>query len=131
MVIASLTMLTMAILAIRRVMSSDVDKKELLKPMYISAGVTLAITLFFALFGGSLFSFDSFSDANYPEWLVEAFREDRKDLLVADAWRSFAFILIAAALIWFYIKKSFPSHYFLAALALLIFIDLWGVDLRF
>ena len=131
LVIASLTMVTMAILAIRRVMSSDVDKKELLKPLYISAGVTLAITLFFALFGGSLFSFDSFSDANYPEWLVEAFREDRKDLLVADAWRSFAFILIAAALIWFYIKKSFPSHYFLAALALLIFIDLWGVDKRF
>jgi hypothetical protein len=132
LVIANLTMAVLAILAVKAIIENYKQNSEkYLKAIYISAGITGGLCLFFALFGSSLFDFSSNADKNFPDWLVNAFVADRKSMLSTDAWRSLGFIVIAAGLLWFYIKKPFKLNYLLAAIGVLIFIDLWVVDKRF
>ena len=140
LIIAGFTMAATAALAIKEIITVNKDKKKsetsantknYLKYVYISAGITGGLCLIFALFGGSLFSFSSPADANYPDWLVSALKADRQTMLTTDAWRSLIFIAIAFALIWAYIKYSFKANYLVIALGTLILIDLWAVDKRF
>ena len=140
LIIAGFTMAATAALAIKEIITVNKDKKKsetssnsknYLKYVYISAGITGGLCLIFALFGGSLFSFSSPADANYPDWLVSALKADRQTMLTTDAWRSLVFIAIAFALIWAYIKYSFKANYLVIALGTLILIDLWAVDKRF
>jgi hypothetical protein len=132
LVIAEVSMVTLAILALKQVIETK-DKKSLLKPLYVAFGVTGGLSLIFALFGGSLFSFTSEMDTQYqlPGWLVEALQDDRKSLLTADAWRSFAFILAALVLLWLFVKGKAQKVVLIGGLGLFILVDLWSVDRRF
>lgn len=130
LVIPSVLMVALGVMAIRQIINDD-DKKKYLTPLYISAGVTAAICLIFALFGGSLFDFRGATDAQLPEWLHSALVADRRHMLTADAWRSFAFIALSAALLWFYIRRPFNVNILYAVVAVLVVVDLWTVDKRF
>lgn len=133
LVIAELTMVTMAVLALKEIICNKENRLQYLRPVYRAAGITGGLCLLFALFGGSLMSFSSPTDAaygNYPQ-LVEALRADRQHLLSADAWRSFFFIAAAVGVLWFYIKKSLNTKRALIFMGALIFLDLWMVDKRF
>ena len=82
--------------------------------------------------GGAIFDFESATDARMPAAIISSLRADRAAMLTSDAWRSFLFILLAFAAIFAYLKaKSFKFNYLMAALTLLIFVDLWSVDKRF
>lgn len=132
LVIANVTMVTLGILAIKEIIENkSLDKKKLLKQLYISGGITGGLCLIFALFGGALFSFSAASDSNYPDWLISALHADRKHLLVTDSLRSFFFIAMAFLGILFYIKKGFKTNYLILGFGILILIDLWAVDKRF
>jgi hypothetical protein len=132
LVIAEVTMAALAILALKTFLETT-DKRHLIKPLYISAGITGGLCLLFALFGSGLMNFSAPSDANYqnnPE-LVSALIADRKSMLASDSWRSFFFIAAAAGALWFYIRKPFKVSYLFMIIGALIFIDLWTVDKRF
>ncbi|MDR1523755.1 MAG: hypothetical protein LBS79_00670 [Tannerella sp.] len=133
LVIAEVTMVTLAILAVKTFLKQT-DKWKLLRPLYIAAGITGGLCLFYALFGSSMMSFSSSSDdyyfKEYPQ-LLTALIADRQHLLTSDAWRSFFFIAFAAGVLWFYLRKPFKITYAVIALGVLIFIDLWTVDKRF
>lgn len=134
LVIAGVTMAILAILAIKELIEQfkDESKKDsLLKKLYIAGGITGGITLIFAVMGGGLFDFSSPSDANYPDWLIDSLQADRKAMMVADAWRSFAFIFLAFGLMWAFLKYRFKNNYLIIGLGALILIDLWVVDRRF
>lgn len=134
LVMAGVTMATLAILALKEIIDHKDDKdfkEKYLKPLYISGGITAGICLIFALFGGRMFDFSSMQDANYPEWLVSALQSDRKSMLTSDAWRSFVFIGLAFAAIWAFIKYKMKVSYLLAGVGVLILVDLWTVDKRF
>lgn len=134
LVMAEVTVATMAILALKEVFSNKENRDKYLRPIYISAGITGGLCLIYALFGGSLMSFTGAADAknyaNMPE-LLDALIADRKQMLSSDAWRSFIFIAFAAATLWYYIRKPFKVTYVIAILGILIFVDLWTVDKRF
>ena len=134
LVIAGVTMAILAILAIKEFIEQfkDENKKEaLLKKLYIAGGITGGLTLIFAVMGGGLFDFSSPSDANYPDWLIDSLQADRKAMMVADAWRSFAFIFLAFGLMWAFLKYRFKNNYLIIGLGVLILVDLWVVDRRF
>lgn len=136
LVIASLTMVTLAILAVKCVLQikKSGDKKSidvLTKNIYISAGITGGICLVLALFGGSMFNFIGVTDGQLPDILLGALCDDRADMLAADAWRSFGFIAVAFILLYSYIRFGFKTDYLTFALALLFLVDLWPVDKRF
>ena len=55
LVIAEVSMVTLAMLAVKQMME-DEDRRKYVRPLYISAGVVGGISLLFALFGGLMFS---------------------------------------------------------------------------
>lgn len=130
LVMAGVTMVGLAIIALRDIMKTG-DKKALIKPLYYSTGITGGICLIFALFGGSLFDFTATSDANYPQWLLAAFVEDRQGMLTGDAWRSLLLIILTAGGLWLYLNDKLKASYLLALVGLLVLIDMWTVDKRF
>ena len=134
LVIASLTMVTLGVLAVKELIErhKSGNDKGSIKALYVSAAVTGGISLILALFGGGIFDFSSATDAQMPEILIDSLRADRATMLTSDAWRSFMFIAISCALFVAYLRiKSIKTSYLLAALSLLLFIDLWSVDKRF
>ncbi len=136
LVIASLTMVILGVLALDRLVKMRAEggkeaKNFLTKWLTVSFAVTGGLSLLLALFGGSMFSFEGATDASLPAPLIDALRADRRAMLVSDAWRSFAFIAAAYALLTAYVRFSFKSRYLMASLAVLMLLDLWVVDKRF
>ena len=136
LVIASVTMVALGIMAVKHIIDckKSGDKRaidSLTKSLYIAGGVTGGICLVLALFGGGMFSFVGSSDAQLPEILTSALQEDRANMLTADAWRSFAFIVAAFALLFAYLRYSLKASHTAMILAVLFLADLWSVDKRF
>lgn len=136
LVIASVTMVALGIMAVKHIIDckKSGDKRaidSLTKSLYIAGGVTGGICLVLALFGGGMFSFVGGSDAQLPEILTSALQEDRANMLTADAWRSFAFIVAAFALLFAYLRYSLKASHTAMILAVLFLADLWSVDKRF
>ncbi len=63
--------------------------------------------------------------------LVEAIRDDRASLFTMDAIRSLIFVLLTAAVLWYFLKQKLRQNTAIAILAILIVIDLVGVDRRY
>ena len=134
LVIASLTMVTLGIFAIKELIErhKSGNDKGVMRAIYLSGAITGGMSLIFALFGSSMFDFASVTDAPMPEILIESFRADRATMLTSDAWRSLMFIALAFCLLVAYLNiKSLKTSYLLAALSLLLLADLWSVDKRF
>ena len=134
LVIASLTMVALGILALKELVGRHKAGNDngLVKALCWSAGITGGLSLMFALFGGAMFDFAGATDKQFPEVLLAPLRADRAAMLTGDAWRSLLFILLAFALLFAYLKaKNLKTGYLMAALSLLLFVDLWSVDKRF
>lgn len=139
LVIANVTTVLMAILALKTIFSStDADKKQLKTAIYISTGITAGICLIFIVFAGS-FSYSGLSDtqmaAQYGnQWnaIQDILIKDRKDLLVSDSSRSLILILLSACILWLYTNNKFKNQQLIAvALIVLMVFDLWGIDKRY
>ncbi|MCQ2116749.1 MAG: hypothetical protein MJY76_01230 [Bacteroidales bacterium] len=102
-------------------------KKALLWSLGITGGISLILWLIPSLAG----SFSSEADANYPDELAATLAADRMSLLKADALRSLVFILLSATAVWGYTKGWFKRSYALAALIVLVLVDLWTIDKRY
>ncbi len=132
LVITTLTMSTLAILAVKRFMENKADK-EMLKAMYIAMGIVGGIALLFAVVPDVFFNFTSSGDARFaqiPE-LLDAMILQRRAMLVSDAWRSSAFIAATAALMWAYTRYNLKQTLFIAVLGVLFLVDMWPVCKRF
>ena len=138
LVIANVTTVLMAILALKTILNKEVAQKQLQKALYISTGITGGLCLLFVIFAGS-FSYSGLSDmqmasqyGNQWQAIQDILVSDRKDLLVADSMRSLILILLAAATIWLFNNNKLKNQNWVAAtiIALTLF-DLWGVDKRY
>ena len=70
LVIAELTMVTMAVLALKEIICNKENRMQYLRPMYRAAGITGGLCLLFALFGSGLMSFSSPTDATYRNYQI-------------------------------------------------------------
>ena len=135
LVVAEVTMPLLGFMAIKTIMDKQITKEKLLKNIYISAGFTAGICLFFAMFGGWIYDFTSPNDesifAQLPEWLGSAIVAERASMLRMDALRSCAFILLGAGALWFFVKEKMKLPYFIVALGVIILLDMWTVCKRF
>ena len=138
LVIANVTTVLMAILALKTILNKEVAQKHLQKALYISTGITGGLCLLFIIFAGS-FSYSGLSDmqmaAQYGnQWqaIQDILVSDRKDLLVADSMRSLILILLAAATIWLFNSNKLKNqNWVVVAIVALTLFDLWGVDKRY
>ena len=108
-------------------------KKQMVKPLIISAAITGGLALTFFVIG-SLFSYKGAVDvqlANVPNWYLEALRADRQSLLKADALRTLILIALAFTLIYGVIKEKIKVHVALLGISVLVVFDFWNVDRRY
>jgi len=135
LVVAEVTMPLLGFLAIKTIMEKQISKEKLLKNIYVSAGITAGICLFFALFGSLFYDFTSPNDesifAQLPEWLGSAIIAERASMLRTDALRSLAFIVLGAASLWLFVKEKIKLSHLIIALGVLILADMWTVAKRF
>ena len=140
LVVAEITIPLLAILALQQIIDKKVEWKSLQRKMFIAGGITAGLCLFFALFGGMVditSSYDSQWTAQVPAWLKDAILEQRTAMIKADAWRSFIFIALGFALIYWYAwqsqkeEKTSQKYLLYGVLAVLILADMVPVNKRF
>lgn len=123
----------LAFLGLQKVFRNEHSSEKVMRALYVSLGVVGGICAFLALGGPSLFDFTSPNDANYANvgYPVDAIVADRKHFFSADAWRSFIFILAAAASLFAYKRGWISKQITFGLIGLLTLIDLWGVGRRY
>lgn len=133
LVITTLTMSALAILAVKRFIEDAKNDIKLSKALYTALGITGGITLLLAVVPDAFFNFTSTADTRFaqiPE-LLDAMIQQRRAMLVSDAWRSFAFIAATAVLMWAYTRYNLKQTLFIAVLGVLFLVDMWPVCKRF
>ncbi len=131
--IATFLMPLLGALGLLQLFRGAISKERALKALYVAAGISGGMALFFALIGPSVFSFESNGDAQYAQMGldVKALIQDRKALMRSDAWRSFALVVLSAGLLWTYLQGYIKRNFALVGLGLLVLVDFWGVDRRY
>lgn len=134
LVIAQFTVPLLALLALKDLLDKKIPMASFSKGFKYALGITGGICLIFALAPGMFFDFRSSSDAahNMPDWYYAALLSDRASLLRSDALRSLVFIVLAAGVLYLFMKGTLKSGaYAAAAIAALMLADLWQVDKRY
>lgn len=124
-------MVITAFIGLQKALTND-NKQKVIKDLFMATGIVGGFCLLMGLIGSSLFSFLSEADARYPAQIQGVFIEQRQAFLRADAFRSFALVLLGAGLIWAstknYIKQSWMA---IAGLGLLVLLDMYSVNRRY
>ena len=135
----------LALLALKELKESTLDRKELTKKLTWSAVITGGFSLLVAILPTLFFSFKT---ANHPEIvqaltqalqnnaglaqrIADALVDDRIGIARADAFRSFLFIAIAYGIIRALIYQKINTQLAYGLLGLAILIDMWQVDKRY
>ncbi len=134
-VIIELILPILAIVGLHQFFSQFEREEEKKKALLWSTGIVGGITLIFILFKSALFDFASPYDSYFRDEMglpfLEAIREDRMSLFTSDALRSLIFVVLTGAVLWFFIKGKLKKGFAIAALSLLVIVDLVGVDRRY
>ncbi len=138
LVVAEITIPLLGFMAIRQIAEGGVERKDLIRSLLWSTGITGGICLILALAGPLWFSFSGASDLGLAQmmgdqwgWLFPMIAEQRAALLTADSWRSLIFILLGSGAIWLFASGKLKEGPAALLLGALIVADLWGVDKRF
>lgn len=141
----SLSIMVMTIAGMMGVSAFLEKKKEdlSLKAIAIAFGATAGLSLLIAIGAGILMDTSSAQDASVVQrmfgtndsrvvnTLLNAFEDDRLNLAQSDGFRSFIFILLAAAALFSVRLGKISQQLALIALGLLIVTDVWLVDRRY
>ena len=145
LVLASMAMPVLGFLGLKTI----IDKPELIKKdtkwFLVAFVLTGGVSLILALIPSSFYSFLSPMEqqqigaqiqqggeqAQMLQLLESNLIAARQVLLTSDAWRSFVFILLGSASLWFYAQDKLSKRYLVWGLAIIIFIDMWGVSKRY
>jgi hypothetical protein len=123
---------------LKEIFTRKVTDDEFKKGFCWSLGITGGLSLIIWLMPSLLLSFRSNYDAQFQsqglEWYYNALLMDREAIASADALRSLVFILLGAALLYWYWKaknKQSVAIYAGIGLTILTLADLWSVDKRY
>ncbi len=146
LVITGLAVPLLAMMVLKEIIEDKNYIKENKIWFSVSLGVTAGISLILYITPDSFFSFlsqkeivgfaaqkeQSAQAAQQMNVYIYGLEQARMEIFKADAIRSFAFIIISAALLWIYSAvKPFKESYLLMALAVLFLADMWIVDKRY
>ena len=133
-VIVELCIPLLMILGLVRFFDQSVHERERMKALKWSF-IGSASLLVLLLIVQGLFSFSGSNDATYERFFGEEVLamivSDREKVYQNDSFRSLIFIALAAVSMFFYLKGKIGQTAGIAVLALLIAIDLVGVDRRY
>ncbi len=134
-VIIELILPILAIVGLHQFFNQFEREEEKKKALLWTTGIVGGLTIIFILFKSALFDFASPYDSYFRDEMglpfLEAIREDRMSLFTSDAIRSLIFVVLTAAVLWFFMKGKLKKGFAIAALSLLVIVDLVGVDRRY
>src|SRR5690606_29540471 len=134
-VILELCLPILAVFGLYHIFSEKKTFEEKKKALLYSGGILGGLCLIFVLFGKSLFSFAGANDGYYIQAygmdFINALKDDRKSLLVKDSFRSLVFILLSAAIVFYFIKQKLSKNVAVGLFAILILADLTVVNKRY
>ena len=151
LVILQVTVPLLGFMVLDRIWKGGFESKKTAKGLWTAYGIVGGICLLFAVFPSLAGTFSGASDAGMQDILAEALRADRRAMLVKDAVRSFIFVTIAFALVFWTLRPRKTSgakgavvsgmqsggadgnKYVIAAtaMAILLLFDLGGVGKRY
>ena len=139
LVLANVCMALLAALTLKNIFDPERDRKRINAALYIATGA-LAVLILGVMVASGNFGYSGYYDNAYGERIYGQYWGTAQDLLAgeraallrADSWRSLLFIVLAAAFVWLYNNDKLRNKaVIMAALGLLVTIDLWGVDRRY
>lgn len=143
LVVAELTIPIIAVLGLDNILKKpDIILKNL-KPLYYALALTIGVGIVFYLFPTTLFKFFSVFEIQYFDQLkhqnnagqvtvfMNALEQLRISIFRKDLLRSIFFVLIGAGLLYFFLKGKLKKRVLLLLLAVLIVVDMVGVNLRY
>ena len=135
LIVAEVAMPLLGFLAIKELMDGAIAREKAVKSIYVAAGVTAGLCLVIALFGGAMFDFVAPVDGSIarqlPDFAYQGILAEREALMKSDAWRSFLFIVLAAATLWVFVQGKLKWGYMVAILGVLVIADMWPVNKRY
>ena len=135
LIVAEVAMPLLGFLAVKVLMDGTLSREKAVKNIYIAAGVTAGLCLFIALFGSTVFDFTAPIDGSLasqlPDFAYQGILDERASLMKGDAWRSFLFIMLAAATLWLFVQDKLKWGYMVAILGILVVADMWPVNKRY
>jgi hypothetical protein len=135
-VIEQFAMALLGALAIKEVYLRKISSEEFMKGLKYAFGITGGVALIFAVIPSLAGSFSGSTDAQYlqmgwPKQLVDALIADRQSALRIDAFRTFIFVLLAAAGLWAYWNNKIKAQYAIVLWVALVMIDMWPVNKKY
>ena len=134
-VIAELCVPVLAVFGLYKMLQKTESPDRKLNALKWSGGITGGLALLILLFSETFFSFAGGNDQAYIQAggmeLMNAIREDRKALLLNDSIKTLVLVLLAAGLIWFYLKNKLKETQVIIGVAILVVFDLVNVDRRY
>ena len=112
---------------------AEARKKALLWATGIAGGLAVLFLLFKSAIPGLDFAspYDQELRDQLGTPLVEAIRDDRASLFIMDTIRTLIFVLLAATMLWLFLKEKLKQNTVIGILAVLIVVDLVGVNWRY
>ena len=135
LVMASLAVPLLAVLFVRALLNGELDRTLLLSRLNLVFGVLGGLCLLFAVAGSMFFDFSTALDDS-EQWkgingLVDAFRDDRAELLSKDAWKSLLVMALGYAALRAYLQNRLKASLLVPALLVISTVDLWVTDRRY
>ena len=114
----------LGIWAVQEVIDQKENPAKLWKDVKLAAGITAGICLLLGVGSSMFFNFSGNSDAQMQPEMVKLLKEDRASLAVMSGLKSAVYIIIAAGLLWAFIKDKIKTPVLIGALGVLIAIDM-------
>ncbi len=135
LVIAQLTIPLLGVLGISRIINSKNSwqfyRKDVYRTFYILGGISFFFVVFAGIFNYSAPIDRQLISSGWPDYIIDALKQDRLSLLRSDAFRTFLFVLFSAALVWGFLKGFIKTNWLITGVALLFLFDMWTVNRRF
>lgn len=119
----------LGMLALEKLFQQEFDK-ELRKKLAIAFGATGGLALLLTLFAGAL-TYRSPFDAQLPELILDAVKDDRRSLFRNDTLKAFGFITVFASLLYLYLKNITSRSALIIGLVIMGILDITLVSSRF
>lgn len=132
LVVAEITMPLLGLMAVKQLMDRSALKREKMMVL-VAGGLTAAVCLFVALFGGSwdvTSSYDAQWKDQVGDQIYRAILSQRHAMMTASAWRSLVFVLLTCGVTYVYTCMSGTKRKWMygAALLVLVLADMVPVD---
>ena len=126
--LSQLAVIILGMMGFAKLFDRDIRTETKQKALYIAAGITGGLCVIALLVGGSM-DMSGSRDGQVGQ-LLNLLKEDRAAVLRADVFRSLAIMLLAAGLIFAYLKGKIKPLVLVILIGLISVLDVWTVNKR-